>query len=219
MISEKVVDSLVETSQKPRSWRFKVVAILIGVLAFLAIVPAVLFLGAYAIDKYALSDFWTQLELGFSIGAVVLGLLLALWTVLSQVRIGKGTPVPFAPPEKLIVTGPYRWCRNPLQLGVMIYYLGIGTFFGSLRIGVLMFLIGLVIGSFYHKFIEEKELRRRFGSVFQLPWSFRFHRCPAYLGYYSLRRSFRPSRSPASWRIQLHFSQTGDPCAQHDDRL
>jgi protein-S-isoprenylcysteine O-methyltransferase Ste14 len=166
MISEKVVDSLVETSQKPRSWRFKMVAILIGVLAFLAIVPAVLFLGAYAIDKYALSDFWTQLELGFSIGAVVLGLLLALWTVLSQVRIGKGTPVPLAPPEKLIVTGPYRWCRNPLQLGVMIYYLGIGTFFGSLRIGVLMFLIGLVIGSFYHKFIEEKELRRRFGKEY-----------------------------------------------------
>lgn len=167
MFSEKLVDSLVETSQKPRSWRFRVVAILIGVLTFLAIVPAVLFFAVYAIDKYALSDLWGRLETGFSIVAVVLGLLLALWTLLSQVRIGKGTPVPLAPPQKLIVTGPYRWCRNPLQLGVMLYYLGVGTYFGSLRIGVLMFVLGLLLGSCYHKFIEEKELLRRFGKEYE----------------------------------------------------
>jgi protein-S-isoprenylcysteine O-methyltransferase Ste14 len=167
MISEKLVDMLVESSQKPRSWRYKLVGMAFGTLTFLVFLPGSLFLAGYAMGKYIPSDVWRQAEVIFSIASILVGLLLALWTVLAQVTIGKGTPVPLAPTEKLIVTGPYRLCRNPMKLGVIVYYMGLGTLFGSLRIGILMFLLALVIGSCYHKFIEERELQRRFGREYE----------------------------------------------------
>ncbi len=65
------------------------------------------------------------------------------------------------------MAGPYALCRNPLQLGVILYYLGLGTYVGSLKIGLTMFFLGLILGSSYHKFVEEKELQLRFGEEYE----------------------------------------------------
>jgi len=62
-----------------------------------------------------------------------------------------------APTQNLIITGPYKLCRNPMHLGAMIYYFGVGTWFGSLTIGIMSFLLGLVLFSIYNKFFEEKD--------------------------------------------------------------
>lgn len=35
---------------------------------------------------------------------------------------------------------------------------------GSYTIGIVSFVLGLIIGSAYHKFVEEKELHVRFGD-------------------------------------------------------
>jgi protein-S-isoprenylcysteine O-methyltransferase Ste14 len=65
------------------------------------------------------------------------------------------------------VSGPYKFCRNPMILGAMLYYLGMGTYFGSLRIGIVMFLLSLIVGSCYIKLIEEKELQLKFGADYE----------------------------------------------------
>lgn len=67
-----------------------------------------------------------------SIGAVqiaglvvgTLGTLFALWCVLAFGTIGEGTPDPFYPPRKLVVTGPYRLLRNPMYAGETIALTG-----------------------------------------------------------------------------------------------
>src|SRR5438046_1611068 len=33
---------------------------------------------------------------------------------------GLGTPAPFDPPRQLVVTGPYRYVRNPMYLGLLV---------------------------------------------------------------------------------------------------
>jgi protein-S-isoprenylcysteine O-methyltransferase Ste14 len=57
------------------------------------------------------------------LGLVVIpiGILLYLWCAIGFVFSGKGTPILFTPTKKLIVTGPYRWVRNPMYIaGVFV---------------------------------------------------------------------------------------------------
>ena len=37
---------------------------------------------------------------------------------------GRGTPAPVAPTEELVITGPYRWVRNPMYLAVLAVIVG-----------------------------------------------------------------------------------------------
>src|SRR5258707_15743042 len=55
---------------------------------------------------------------------------------------GLGTPAPIAPPQKLVVTGLYRYVRNPMYVAVVAVILGQGILFGDWRLliygGVLL---------------------------------------------------------------------------------
>ena len=167
MFLDKIVDKLVGASKEERSPRYKVVAVLIGALIFGLAVPALLFLAGYKIEQNILKDLSRMLEIIFGVLSIVIGLFLLAWTLLTQIRIGKGTPVPLAPPQKLIVIGPYKMCRNPMKLGALLYYFGIGLYFGSLGIGLMMALIALALGGLYHRYVEEKELAQRFGAEYE----------------------------------------------------
>ena len=167
MFVARIVEKLVGASKEERSPRYKIVAVLLGTLVFGLVVPALLFLVGHGAQEYILKDLSRMLEIIGGILCMGLGLLLLAWTLLTQVRIGKGTPVPLAPTQKLIVTGPYKMCRNPMKLGALLYYFGIGLYFGSLGIGLVMALIALVLGSSYHKHVEENELAQRFGDEYE----------------------------------------------------
>src|SRR6516225_9535213 len=67
------------------------------------------------------------------IAAIVLGLgtLLLLWCVREFYVAGRGTLAPWAPPRHLVTSGPYRWSRNPMYIGVGIILSGWSAFFGS----------------------------------------------------------------------------------------
>jgi len=96
---------------------------------------------------------------------MVAGWLFANWTVKVQFSIGKGTPIPLMATQKLIVKGPYTYCRNPMTLGTDFFYLGVAIWLGSFSaIGLgLIYPVGILI---YIKLIEEKELEERFGSEY-----------------------------------------------------
>jgi protein-S-isoprenylcysteine O-methyltransferase Ste14 len=167
MVFRKYVDRLVEAARKERSVGYRIVMVLAGAVAFVVVVPAVFFVVSYGLDKYVLEERARAMELvvGGAIGIV--GLFFMAWSVLTFVTIGKGTAAPIAPPRKLVVSGPYKLCRNPMAFGAMLYYLGVGTYFGSLRIGIIMFLLTLIIGTVYTKLIEEKELQLKFGADYE----------------------------------------------------
>ncbi len=96
---------------------------------------------------------------------IIAGWLFANWTVRVQFSRGKGTPIPLMPPQKLVVNKPYTYCRNPMTLGTMAFYLGVAIWLGSFSaVGLaLIYPVGILI---YIKLIEEKELEERFGHEY-----------------------------------------------------
>jgi len=145
----------------------KAVAMVIGGVVFVVVLPGVLYLASGALYQWLLHQWLPPVKSALSVGSIVLGLLVLAWGALTHVTTGKGTPVPLIPSQKLMVTGPYRFCRNPLQLGAMIYYFGLGTYFGSFRIGLVMFVITFVLAGCYHKFYEEKRLLAKYGKEYE----------------------------------------------------
>ena len=96
----------------------------------------------------------------------VAGGALGLWSVYVQVDRGRGTPVPLVPTQRLLVDGPYRYCRNPMTLGTIGLYKGIAVVTGSYGTTALVvtFFVALL---FYILVIEEKELAARFGPDYE----------------------------------------------------
>ena len=59
-------------------------------------------------------------------GGVValLGFGLAIWTIVIFKTIGKGTPNPKVPPTEMVISGPYKYSRNPMAFGGFLFLLG-----------------------------------------------------------------------------------------------
>ena len=95
----------------------------------------------------------------------VLGFSLGFWSVNTQLTRGRGTPLPVMPTQELLTEGPFRCCRNPMTLGAILAYLGIGiaarTIAGTVL--VLSLAASLVV---YLKRFEEGELAERFGEAY-----------------------------------------------------
>lgn len=92
------------------------------------------------------------------------GYILAVWCVMLFIEEGRGTPLPFAHPKKLVMIGPYRFMRNPMVLGTVLVLLGSGFLVGSSGILAYTFLLSLVMHFFV--LIEEKSLGKRFGDSY-----------------------------------------------------
>jgi protein-S-isoprenylcysteine O-methyltransferase Ste14 len=79
---------------------------------------------------------------------------------------GLGTPAPVAPTQKLIVTGLYRYVRNPMYIAVVAVILGQALLFGGERLlsyGSLFWLACHVFVMTY----EEPTLERTFGLEYE----------------------------------------------------
>jgi protein-S-isoprenylcysteine O-methyltransferase Ste14 len=55
----------------------------------------------------------------------VLGFAVALRCIWDFGHTGRGTPAPFAPPQRLVVVGFYRYVRNPMYVGFFTGWIGL----------------------------------------------------------------------------------------------
>ena len=78
---------------------------------------------------------------------------------------GLGTPAPIAPPEKLVVTGLYRYVRNPMYVAVIGIILGQALLFADGRLLLYAALFWLACHAFVVAY-EEPTLRRTFGAAY-----------------------------------------------------
>jgi protein-S-isoprenylcysteine O-methyltransferase Ste14 len=67
---------------------------------------------------------------------LALGLAVLLLTVREFYVAGKGTLAPWSPPRALVVSGLYRWSRNPMYVGVLLILCGWAIGFGSWPLAV-----------------------------------------------------------------------------------
>ena len=78
-----------------------------------------------------------------------------LWCVRDFYVVGKGTLAPWAPPEKLVVVGLYRFSRNPMYVSVALVLLGWAWAFGAW--GLLAY-AGVVATAFHLRVVLGEEL-------------------------------------------------------------
>src|SRR5688500_13898946 len=92
-----------------------------------------------------------------------LGLGLLLWCVRDFHVTGRGSLAPWAPPERLVVVGPYRVTRNPMYVAVLLILVGWALASGSPRLWVYA---GGVAVAFHLRVVlgEEPWLARRYGA-------------------------------------------------------
>jgi protein-S-isoprenylcysteine O-methyltransferase Ste14 len=74
---------------------------------------------------------------------------------------GLGTPAPVAPTERLVVTGAYRYVRNPMYLAVTGAILGQALLFGQMSLLAYAALFLAVTAAFV-RWYEEPTLARQF---------------------------------------------------------
>jgi protein-S-isoprenylcysteine O-methyltransferase Ste14 len=98
---------------------------------------------------------------------VVAGSLLVLWAAVTMALAGRGTPLTFAAPRRLVVTGPYAWLRNPMVVGTLVQGVGLGAMYGSLPV-LLLFACGALVWNLLRRHDDEDELQRVFGREFEL---------------------------------------------------
>ena len=99
--------------------------------------------------------------------AIGVGASIYLRAVSAFVLQGRGTPAPIAPPQLLVVSGMYRYVRNPMYLGVICVLFGEAVAFSSPTLVVYTAAVALL----FHLFVvlyEEPRLRKQFGESYDL---------------------------------------------------
>jgi len=141
----------------------------LGSAVFFVVAPFTLAgLVPWSITGWQLRPPFLGLELTRGIGAIMIlagvpGLVDAFARFALQ---GLGTPAPIAPPRNLVVTGLYRYVRNPIYVAVVAIILGQAVLMGDWRLIVY----GALLWLFFHVFVvayEEPTLERTFGREYE----------------------------------------------------
>lgn len=97
---------------------------------------------------------------------MVAGLITMTITIISFIKIGKGTLAPWSPTGKLVIKGLYKYVRNPMILGAFTVLLGEALALHSNNIlewsGAFF-----LINTFYFIIYEEPNLEKRFGDDYR----------------------------------------------------
>ncbi len=100
-----------------------------------------------------------------AVAVIAAGVALYGWCAWNFASTGRGTPGPWDAPRQVVVSGPYRWVRNPIYIGALAVVLGEAWLFSSLTLLEYAGAIAVVCHLFVLLY-EERTLRRRFGAAY-----------------------------------------------------
>jgi protein-S-isoprenylcysteine O-methyltransferase Ste14 len=101
------------------------------------------------------------------LGAIVFVLALALvaWAIITITRAGSNLPTNL-PTTTIVESGPYRFTRNPIYLGMFLGLIGLAIAFDNLWLLMMLVPFALVI-RYGVVAREEAYLERKFGDVYR----------------------------------------------------
>jgi protein-S-isoprenylcysteine O-methyltransferase Ste14 len=124
-------------------------------------------LAGIALNWLAPLPFIAAAMLAAWVGAMVFALAVALvaWAIVTMTRAGSNVPTNL-PTTTIVDTGPYRFTRNPIYLGMVLGLIGLAIAFNSLWLLLTLVPFALVIryGVIAR---EEAYLERKFGDVYR----------------------------------------------------
>jgi protein-S-isoprenylcysteine O-methyltransferase Ste14 len=105
-----------------------------------------------------------SLRVTVAVNLGVFGLLFGLWSIVVQNTVAGLEVSPKT--QNLVITGPYRYTRNPMLFGACLFYYGIAIYLDSLIAfaAVALFMTFMLI---FVKLTEEPRLLKDFGSDYQ----------------------------------------------------
>ena len=106
---------------------------------------------------------WTSVLLGF--GLVAAGLVVLVQAFFRFAAVGRGTPAPVAPTQYLVVSGSYRYVRNPMYVAVVTVIAGQALAFRSIGLLAYAILVWLMMAAFVRSY-EEPVLAQRYGESY-----------------------------------------------------
>ncbi len=152
----------------------EILGYVIGGSIFLVLLPYGLFRASVHLDQLIPLQLipFPALRLIISIVLLVVGLSFGVWSNIIQNVKGKGGPVQFANVEispktqALVVTGPYRYTRNPMLFGACMFYYAVAIYLNSVIAFALVTLFMSLMLVFV-KLSEEPRLLKDFGSEYE----------------------------------------------------
>ncbi|MCR5085001.1 MAG: isoprenylcysteine carboxylmethyltransferase family protein [Succinivibrionaceae bacterium] len=124
--------------------------------------------------KFPLSFLPEGSRLNFLVGTFTsaVGMAFSIWAVRTLILRGGGSPANLGPLElstptkRLVTTGPYALCRNPIHFGMMLYYTGLACCLNSMW--ALLAPVGMVAFAYALAMLfDEPRLRRDFGDEYE----------------------------------------------------
>ena len=96
----------------------------------------------------------------------VIGTTVLIWCFWDFLVKGKGTPAPIDPPKELVVSGLYKYVRNPMYVGILLVILGHFLWFGFWNLLIYAAVVFAAFSAFVI-FYEEPTLKRNFGAAYE----------------------------------------------------
>ncbi|MEZ0364535.1 isoprenylcysteine carboxylmethyltransferase family protein [Mycobacterium sp. pUA109] len=138
-----------------------------GTATFFVVAPGtVVGVIPWLISRWELAGFTPAWRLAQAVGVllIVIGLVPLVHSFV-QFAKALGTPMPLAPTQHLVITGFYRFVRNPMYVGLLFMIVGQAVLFGSP--GVLLYAaIAWVVTAAFIRWYEEPTLARQYGSQY-----------------------------------------------------
>jgi protein-S-isoprenylcysteine O-methyltransferase Ste14/pimeloyl-ACP methyl ester carboxylesterase len=122
-----------------------------ALLAFLALPGLVAFVAPLLIAR---SEIRAGAFNAFALLLLIPGITLLIWCVRDFLVTGKGTLAPWDPPRNLVSSGPYRFSRNPMYVGVSLILFGWAIAFGSW--GLVLYAL-IVMAAFHLRVLVNEE--------------------------------------------------------------
>ncbi len=105
-------------------------------------------------------------QLAVSVTLFAVASAIGMWSGVTMAFAGEATPLPSAMPKRLVMTGPYRWLRNPMAAAGILQGFSVGLAHGSLCT-MIYALLGAGVWHFLVRPVEEADLKQRFGVEYE----------------------------------------------------